>query len=220
MSIQILLVRHGATDWNLQGRCQGATDRELNTVGIRQAEEIAALLTHESIHAVYSSDLKRAQQTAQLISRPHNLPVEIEQDVRELDHGELEGLTFNEIKNSYPDFLQRWRAEPAEIQVPGGERLVDVADRAWKGLNRIVERHPEAEKIVVVSHNFPILGIVCRITGTHLNRYRSFHIDPCGVTRLSRNGGNDWQVTHINSRDYSPPPTEGSNNNLPPGASR
>jgi len=212
MSVQIVLVRHGATDWNLQGRCQGATDRDLNTVGIRQAEEIAALLTHESIHAVYSSDLKRAQQTAQLISRPHNLSVEIEQDVRELDHGELEGLTFNEIKNCYPDFLQRWRAEPAEIRVPGGERLVDVAERAWQGLNRIVERHPAAEKIVVVSHNFPILGILCRITGTHLNQYRSFHIDPCGVTRLSRNGSNAWDVTHINSRDYSPPTANGTTN--------
>jgi broad specificity phosphatase PhoE len=215
MSVQILLVRHGATDWNLQGRCQGATDRELNPVGIRQAEEIAAVLTQESVHAIYSSDLKRAQQTAHLISRPHNLPVRIEQEIRELDHGDLEGLTFNEIKNGYPDFLQRWRAEPAEIQVPGGERLIDVAERAWRGLNRIVERHPEAKKIVVVSHNFPILGIVCRITGTHLNQYRSFHIDPCGVTRLSRNGHDDWQVTHINGKEYSPPGLNGINNLVP-----
>ena len=203
MSVEVLLVRHGATDWNLQGRCQGATDRELNAVGIRQAEEIAATLTRESIHAIYSSDLKRAQQTAQLISRPHNLPVRIEQDVRELDHGALEGLTFNEIKDSYPDFIQRWRAEPAEIRVPGGERLIDVAERAWKGLNRIVERHPSAQTIVVVSHNFPILGIICRVTGTHLNHYRTFHVDPCGVTRLSRNGHDDWRISHINNKDYS-----------------
>jgi broad specificity phosphatase PhoE len=219
MSVQIVLVRHGATDWNLQGRCQGTTDRELNAVGIRQAEEIAAILTHESIHAIYSSDLKRAQQTAQLISRPHNLPVAIEQDIRELNHGALEGLTFNEIKDSYPDFLQRWRTGPAEIQVPGGERLVDVADRAWNGLNRIVERHLSAEKIVVVSHNFPILGIVCRVTGTDLNRYRSFHLDPCGVTRLNRNGNDDWQITHINSKDYLSEPPNGLKN-FPTGASR
>lgn len=212
MSVEVLLVRHGATDWNLQGRCQGATDRELNAVGIRQAEEIAATLTRESIHAIYSSDLKRAQQTAQLISRPHNLPVRIEQDVRELDHGALEGLTFNEIKDSYPDFIQRWRAEPAEIRVPGGERLIDVAERAWKGLNRIVERHPAAQTIVVVSHNFPILGIVCRVTGTHLNHYRTFHVDPCGVTRLSRNGTDDWQITHINNKDYSSPTADAVKN--------
>jgi broad specificity phosphatase PhoE len=218
MSVEILLVRHGATDWNLQGRCQGATDRELNAVGIKQAEEIAAALTRESVHAVYSSDLKRARQTAQLISQPHKLPVRIEQDVRELDHGALEGLTFNEIKDSYPEFLERWRAEPAEIAVPGGERLVDVAERAWKGLHRIVERHPAAQNIVVVSHNFPILGIVCKVTGTDLNHYRSFHLDPCGVTRLSRNGTDDWRITQINSKEYSSP-APNAVKNLPADAS-
>jgi broad specificity phosphatase PhoE len=204
--VQIVLVRHGATDWNLQGRCQGATDRELNAAGIRQAEEIATALTAESIHVIYSSNLKRARQTAQLISQPHNLPVLIEEDVRELDHGELEGLTFDEIKENYPDFIQRWRTEPAEIQLPGGERLIDVAERAWNGLNRIVRRHSVAESIVVVSHNFPILGILCRITATHLNNYRSFHLDPCGVTRLHHNGADDWRITQVNNQEYPPQP--------------
>ncbi len=219
MGVQIVLVRHGATDWNLQGRCQGATDRELHVVGIRQAEEIAAILAKESIHAIYSSDLKRARQTASLISRPHNLPVIVEQDIRELDHGALEGLTFTEIKASYPDFLQCWRTEPAQIQVPGGERLVDVADRAWNGLNRIVERHPSAQKLVVVSHNFPILGIVCKVTGIDLNQYRSFHLDPCGVSRLIRNSRDDWQITQINSKAYLPEPAAGTRN-FPAGGAR
>jgi broad specificity phosphatase PhoE len=204
--VQIVLVRHGATDWNLQGRCQGATDRELDAVGIRQAEEIATSLAQESIDAIYSSDLKRAQQTASIIGNPHKLTVKIEKNIRELHHGELEGLTFNEIKQGYPDFLQRWRTEPAEIPVPGGERLTDVTERAWNGLNRIVENHPGAETIVVVSHNFPISGILCRITGTHLNNYRSFHVDPCGVTRLRYKGATAWDITHVNSQQYVPEP--------------
>jgi len=204
--VQIVLVRHGATDWNLQGRCQGATDRELSEVGVRQAEQIASLLSSESVQAIYSSGLRRARQTAELISQPHNLPVLIEENIRELDHGALEGLTFNEIKQSYSEFLARWRTEPAEIQVPGGEKLIDVAERAWEGVTRIAERHATARSIVVVSHNFPILGIVCRVTGTHLNNYRSFHLDPCGITRLERNGANTWSLTEVNSRDYPPPP--------------
>src|SRR5262245_66011944 len=89
--VQVLLVRHGATDWNLQGRCQGATDLDLNEVGVRQAKQIVASLTNEPIHGIYSSNLKRAQQTAQFFSLRHRLPVLIENDVRELDHGELEG---------------------------------------------------------------------------------------------------------------------------------
>jgi broad specificity phosphatase PhoE len=209
MSVEIVLVRHGATDWNVEGRCQGATDRELSELGIRQAENIAAQLARESIDIVYSSDLKRARRTAEMISEPHRLPVLIEEEIRELDHGELEGLTFEEIKRGYPEFLERWRSEPAEIRVPGGERLADVAARAWSGLNRIVDRHAAAPRIVVVSHNFPILGIVCRVTGTPLNHYRSFHLDPCGVTRLSRDGAGNWNVTHVNSREYFPEPLDG-----------
>ena len=200
--MQIVLVRHGATDWNLQGRCQGSTDRDLSDVGIRQAEHLATLLSNEEIHAIYSSNLRRARQTAELISQPRNLSVMIEDNVRELDHGELEGLTFNEIKSAHAEFLARWRSIPAEIRVPGGERLADVAERAWNGLTRIVRCHQEAESIVVVSHNFPILGIVCRVTRTHLNDYRAFHIDPCSLTRLRYDGNGDWQVTQVNSRDY------------------
>jgi len=208
--VQILLVRHGATDWNLQGRCQGSSDRHLSEVGVRQAEQLAARLSAEEIHAIYSSHLRRALQTADYISQPQNLPVLIEEDVRELDHGYLEGLTFNQIKENYGEFLVRWRSEPAEIRVPGGERLAEVAERAWHGLNNIVQRHPEAEQILVVSHNFPILGIVCRVTGTHLNSYRSFHIDPCGITRLAYDEGR-WNLTEVNSREY-PPPMLGSEN--------
>ena len=200
--MQIFLVRHGATDWNIQGRCQGATDLDLNEVGLRQAKQIATSLTNETIHGIYSSNLKRARQTAQFFSLHHQLPVHIETDVRELDHGKLEGLTFAEIKENYSQFIQRWRTEPAEIQVPGGERLADVARRAWKGLSRIVRGHTAEEAVVIVSHNFPILGIICRITGTHLNHYRTFHLDPCGVTRLNHDGKDHWEVTSINNQTY------------------
>jgi broad specificity phosphatase PhoE len=201
--MQIVLVRHGATDWNLEHRCQGSSDRELSEVGVLQAEQIAHRLRQESIQAIYSSNLKRARQTAQVISRHHNLPVLTEEDVRELDHGELEGLTFHQIKENHAEFLTRWRSEPAELQVPGGEKLADVAARAWNGLNQIVQRHPEAANILVVSHNFPILGIVCRVTGTHLNDYRTFHLEPCSMTRLRYETSSGWSVTHVNNQEYS-----------------
>jgi broad specificity phosphatase PhoE len=202
--MQIVLVRHGATDWNLEHRCQGSTDRDLSEVGVLQAEQIGSMLRHESVQAIYASNLRRARQTAQMISRHHNLPVLTETDIRELDHGALEGLTFNQIKENYGDFLMRWRSEPADLQVPGGEKLSEVAERAWQALNRIVERHPEAENIFVVSHNFPILGIVCRITGTPLNYYRTFHLEPCSLTRVRYENSHGWRVTHVNNREYSP----------------
>ena len=203
--MQIVLLRHGATDWNLQGRCQGSSDRQLTEVGLHQAEQIATQLGNETIDAIYSSSLERARQTAALVSRPHNLPVIIEDDVRELDHGELEGLTFNEIKAKFSEFLTIWRTAPAELQIPGGERLADVAERAWRALSRIAQRHQTDQTVVVVSHNFPILGVVCRVTGTDLNNYRSFHLDPCGVTRITQHRNGLWEVTHVNSKPYTLP---------------
>ena len=202
--MQILLLRHGATDWNVEGRCQGSSDLDLNAFGLRQARQIAELLSREQIHAFYSSNLKRARQTADVVSQPHRLPVGIEENIRELNHGMLEGLTFTEIKRKYPDFIRRWRTEPAEIQVPGGERLIDVADRAWGALNGIVRRHDPDTTVALVSHNFPILGIICRVTGTHLNQYRSFHLDPGSVTRIDYNGDENWTVTQINNHLYVP----------------
>ncbi len=194
--MQIFLLRHGATDWNLQRRCQGTTDKELNAVGHQQAKAAAAYLSDETIHAVYSSHLKRAIQTANVISQPRNLPVRIDESLRELDHGELEGLTFSEIQSHYPDFLQKWRKEPAELLIPGGERLIDVEKRVWDGISRIVQGHQTTETIVVVSHNFPILSILCRITQTPLNEYRSFHLDPCEI-RLLDYGEDGWRIVQV-----------------------
>lgn len=198
--MRIFLLRHGATDWNLAQRCQGSTDLELNEVGLKQAEATAINLSREKIDAIYSSHLKRAHQTAAAVSRFHNLTITIEESLRELDHGEIEGLTFAEIQATRPDFLRRWRETPADADIPGGERLLDVGKRAWDGLGRIVRRHRPEETLVVVSHNFPILAVICHITGTPLNQYRTFHLNPGGVIRLSYNGDDEWRVMRENGK--------------------
>src|SRR5262249_24035119 len=142
-------------------------DLDLNEVGVRQAKQIVASLTNEPIHGIYSSNLKRAQQTAQFFSLRHQLPVLIENDVRELDHGELEGLTFSQIKENYSQFIQKGRPDPAESGVQGGDGLVEAAGRAGNGLNRIVQLPAAEQPFVVVSHNFQILSIISRFPGTH-----------------------------------------------------
>lgn len=203
--MRILLLRHGETDWNLQGRCQGITDLDLNDRGKRQAMDAAAHLSTEKIDAIYSSDLKRALHTAEIIRRSHNLDVTVDSDFRELNHGELEGLTFTDIRSFYPDFLTRWRSEPAQLIVPGGERLVDVEQRVWKGLQRIVSFHSSDEKVVVVSHNFPILAVLCRITGTPLNDYRAFRVEPCRRHHISYDHREGWQILQVNGMGYGGP---------------
>jgi alpha-ribazole phosphatase len=196
--MRIFLVRHGATDWNLARRCQGATDLELNETGRRQAAAAAQELSGEKIAAVYSSQLKRALQTAAAVGRIHNLTAIIEESLRELDHGEIEGMTFAEIQAARPDFLREWRERPAAAAIPGGERLIEVEKRAWDGLCRIVARHDPDETLAVVSHNFPILAVLCRITGTPLDQYRSFHLEPGEVVGVDYKAGGAWRVLSTN----------------------
>jgi broad specificity phosphatase PhoE len=198
--MRIFLLRHGATDWNLAQRCQGSTDLELNEVGLKQAEAAAINLSREKIDAIYSSHLKRAHQTAAAVSRFHNLTITIEESLRELDHGEIEGLTFAEIQATRPDFLRQWRDRPADADIPGGERLIDVEKRAWDGLGRIVRCHGPEETLLVVSHNFPILSVICRVTGTPLNQYRSFHLDPGEAVHLSYDANDAWRVISENGK--------------------
>jgi broad specificity phosphatase PhoE len=202
--MRILLVRHAETDWNREGRCQGSTDLELNATGREQAERLASRLARRRLTAIYSSALKRARQTAEAIRARHpHLELHLDNDLRELDHGHLEGLTFLEIRARYPAFTRAWRACAAEVAIPGGERLTEVAARAWCALERIAASGTGT--VAVVTHNFPILAILCRITGTDLNHYRAFQVAPCDWTEVVYGRGRGWKLAAS-----APPWREGS----------
>jgi broad specificity phosphatase PhoE len=196
--MDVFLLRHGETHFNRERRCQGISDLELTDLGQQQAGEVAEQLRGKTIDAVYSSHLQRATQTARIVSNGHRVPVTIDRDLRELNHGELEGLTFVEIHDRYREFINRWRSEPANLLLPGGERLVDVDERVWRAINRIVANHEEHHTILVVTHNFPILSVLCRISETPLNNYRTFHLDPCGLSHLSYNSTEGWAIAAVN----------------------
>ena len=195
--MQIYLLRHGETRWNRESRCQGSSDIELNAAGQRQAGEVAARLSHRRIDAVYSSDLQRARQTAEIVGGPHHVTVRIEPDLRELDHGQMEGLTFVQVRERFPELIELWRSQPVAVVLPGGERLIDVDQRVWLALNRIVEQHDEGDTIVVVSHSFPILSVLCRISGTSLNRYRMFHLEPCDFSHVRFTQSKGWEIREV-----------------------
>jgi broad specificity phosphatase PhoE len=131
----LLLVRHGETDWNAAGRLQGQTDRPLNEYGRRQAHELAAQLDGDGIAAIYSSDLVRARDTAEIVASRLGLPVDIDAGLREKDWGTWEGLTGAE----------RDRVEFV------GESTEAHAERVLRALRRIAERHP-GERVLVVTH--------------------------------------------------------------------
>jgi broad specificity phosphatase PhoE len=150
----IHLVRHGETDWNRQLRWQGHSDRPLNEHGRRQAHALADVLAGRTFSAVYSSDLSRATETAEIVAARHHLPVSVDPGLREIDVGSWEGHTLAELESRYPDAVARWEAH-GEHGWEGGESHEQMAARVQEAVRTIAARH-EGEDVLVVCHGGPI----------------------------------------------------------------
>jgi probable phosphoglycerate mutase len=170
--MRLILVRHGETDSNRAGLALGRADVELNEHGRWQAQRLATSLKGEPIAAIYSSPLKRALATAEPIASSHGLAVQVDEGLIEMDIGETEGLTFRQVGERYPQFLRLWLGGQAAYEsMPGGERLLDVQERAWQAIERIRQRQ-EQGTVAVVTHNFVILTLLCRVLGLELADFR------------------------------------------------
>jgi alpha-ribazole phosphatase len=199
--MDLIIVRHGETEWNRVGRCQGFSDVELNKNGREQIKELAKSLKDKSISAVYSSDLVRALDTAKAIADYHKLGVEVDPDLREMNQGDLEGLTYVEIRERYASLLTNWVGNPESVKLPGGESLKELQDRAWRAIERIYIKHQD-QTVVAVSHNLTIITLLCRFKGIGLEEFRSFKLKAASKNViLFRNGHFDVNVlndiTHL-----------------------
>lgn len=186
--INLILIRHGETNWNLTQKCQGFSDIELNQNGRRQIKELAQSLKSDEISAVYSSDLRRAKDTAVEIAKFHNLSINVDPDLREMNQGKFEGLSFIEIRELYSELLTEWRKDPGSVRIPGGETLIEVQERAWKSVQRIIKTHHN-ENVVAVSHNFTIITLLCKFKGIGLRDFFNFKIKAASKNIVSINKG-------------------------------
>lgn len=155
------MIRHGATTWNDLRLAQGHADIDLNDDGRAQAERAAAALANEHIDAVYSSDLRRAVDTATLIARGHGLEVQVDPAFREIDQGEWEGVHVDAIRERWPELwgpARHYRARP------GGESPGQVRRRALEGLQRIADAYPDGT-VVVVTHGGTIRWLSAEALG-------------------------------------------------------
>jgi len=174
--MRLILVRHGETDTNKARLALGQADVELNEHGRWQAQRLALSLKREPIAAIYSSPLKRTLATAEPIASSHGLEVQVDDGLIEMDIGEMEGLTFQQVRERHPHFLQAWLGDQAAHEaMPGGERLLDVQERAWQAIERIRERQ-EHGTVAVVTHNFVILTLLCRVLGLELADFRRLRL--------------------------------------------
>ena len=159
--LKVILVRHGETDWNKVRRIQGGgSNTRLNERGLEQVAWLADRLRREKLLAVYSSPLERALVTARAIADHHSLEVQIEPSLREIEAGELEGRTVTEVGKHFSQILIKNLKGETLPQIPGGESLLEVQQRAWGTIKCLVSQYSEGA-VVVVSHYFVILSVIC-----------------------------------------------------------
>jgi broad specificity phosphatase PhoE len=185
---ELLLVRHGETDWNRERRFQGHADTPLNEKGREQAHALAAELAGEQIDAVYTSDLSRARETAEIVAARLGADVVPLRELREIDVGDWEGLTWPEIEERFPEGAEAWHVNGAGWEA--GETYEQLGERIVPALLRIAERHP-SERILVVGHGGTIRATRAYIEGVSVpeSRSRSRAIGNCEVFRVVTEDG-------------------------------
>ena len=178
---KVIFVRHGETAWNHVKRYQGHSDIPLNETGMQQAEMVARRLASEPIAAVYSSDLLRAAQTAEIIAGVHSLQPIVLSELREVNFGLWEGLTYEQIMADWPEMLSAVYSRPDCSSIPEGESFLEVQRRAAKGLLKCIANHSE-ETIAVVTHGGTLRMLLCEALGLAIENMWSLRLDSAAIT--------------------------------------
>ena len=152
MTNTIYIVRHGQTEWNLLGKTQGHGNSDLTPKGIEQAELLADSMTKYPIDYIYSSDLGRAYQTAEIIGNKLSIEVEKTEALREMNFGTWEGRIIKDIIEEDPELYKMWRNEPHLAKIPQGETLSQIKERTDAFIKEINEKY-DGKHIVLVTHS-------------------------------------------------------------------
>lgn len=158
-----VFIRHGETDWNLEGRWQGQADVPLNANGLAQAEILARQVrARYQLDAIYSSDLQRARQTAEPLAQATGLPVVLDPRLREIHQGEWQGMLVTDIRARYGQQFADRHSDPWRVAPPGGETAAQVRSRLEAALIGIRAAHPHGT-VAVVTHGFimAVARVVC-----------------------------------------------------------
>ena len=201
--MKILLARHGETPWNAEGRYQGQIDIPLSAIGERQAMNLGERLRGVEITRAVASPLVRAALTAQLALEQHRAAqLTFDPDLQEIAHGEWEGLLASEIRERDPERLRAWREAPETVQMPGGESLQEVLDRAWPALARACEGLGADDTLLVVAHDAVNRVLLCRILGLPLSRLWAFRQAPTTINLLEGPDVDHLEVVRLNDCNH------------------
>jgi len=171
----IVLIRHGETDWNVEGRYQGQADPPLNSLGVQQAQQLALELGNSSIDILYTSPLLRTKQTADLISDKLSKPQFDEPRLMEIHQGDWQTRLRSEIESLYPELFSAWETDPWKVNPPGGEHLSEVQARVYDAVDDILQINRN-QKIGLVTHRIPIALIKVRYQAMDPDIVRTIHL--------------------------------------------
>ena len=162
---------------------RGRIDIELNETGIKQAELLAEYLSAVKIEAIYSSPLKRALKTAEIVASLHKLDVQITPGLIDLDFGKWQGLPHQEVKNRYKELYTEWGSHPDRVIMPGGESLDDVRNRAVHVVDEVIARYQGT--VILVSHRVVNKVLICALLGLDNSHFWNISLDTCGITTFN-----------------------------------
>ncbi len=198
--VRIILIRHGETTWNIEGRYQGQVDTPLSPRGIEQGKKAAEALRNIPIDAAIASPLARAYDTCKFAADLHGLPVATDPRLTEIAHGEWEGIHADEIEAKYPDDFHRWHTHPDQVQMPGGENLEDVRKRARAAIDDITKKF-EGKTVLVAAHDAVNKALLCDLMGLPLGSFWQIKQDNACINVLEYNNGT-WRLVLMNSTTH------------------
>ncbi len=195
--ITIYLIRHGEAEGNALGRFQGHTDGDLTEKGIIQAKKLGERMREKNLHKIYSSDLKRAYETALAISDNGRIPVEAMQSLREINAGEWENKSFLELESAQPELFQQFMQAPHLFLIPGGESYIDLRARAVDAFKEIVAEN-KGKRIAIVSHGAFIRTLVGYIKGLSLTSLGELGFcNNTAVTKIIGDDDGQYEVRYL-----------------------
>jgi len=194
---EIILARHGETKWNVEEVFRGRTDIELNQTGIKQAELLAGYLSKRKIDAIYSSPLKRAVKTAEIIAGYHGLDIEVAPGLIDFDCGDWHGLLRQEVQDKYKELYDLWVNHPDKVKIPGGESLNDVGERAISVLDDVIAKH--GGTVILVAHRVVNKVLICALLGLDNSHFWNIRQDICGITTFVHENGQFILTEHNNT---------------------
>jgi probable phosphoglycerate mutase len=197
---RICIIRHGETRWNAEGRIQGHTDIPLNETGRAQALAMAFNAAHHRFHAIYSSDLLRATETAQVLAQREDLEVKLLPQLRERHFGQFQGLTAAQGAERHPEAYAHYVARDLDYDFGTGESLRRFAERVADGIDWLV-RHHGGQTIAAVSHSGVLDVVYRRATGRPLDTPRDFKIPNCALNWFHFDG-QGWHLEAWGDRHH------------------